>query len=66
MRPSYRQAEVLDLVAQGMTDREIGNQLGISPKTVGVHLHRLYRRYGIRSRSEAVAMWVEQKREPPR
>lgn len=52
-----RQREILSLIAEGMGDKEIAARLGISPRTVRTHLERLYLRYGIHSRSAAVALW---------
>jgi len=44
-----RQVEILTLMAQGLTSREIGAQLGLSPKTVDVHRLRIMDRLGIRN-----------------
>jgi len=43
---------IAELAASGMTNREVGTTLFISAKTVEVHLSRIYRKLGIRSRSE--------------
>jgi DNA-binding NarL/FixJ family response regulator len=48
-----REAEVLDLVAEGRTNRTIGNALFISEKTVSVHVTNLLRKLGVPSRTEA-------------
>ena len=40
------------LAADGLTDREIGGQLYLSPKTVEFHLGRVYRKLGVRGRTE--------------
>jgi DNA-binding CsgD family transcriptional regulator len=45
-----------DLAAQGMTNREIAAALFVSEKTVEANLSRVYRRLGIRSRSELARM----------
>ncbi|WP_235674481.1 helix-turn-helix transcriptional regulator [Mycolicibacterium pulveris] len=42
---------VAELVASGMTNREVGAELFISPKTVEANLSRIYRKLGIRSRT---------------
>ena len=43
-------------VAEGRTNREVGGALFISPKTVELHLSRVYRKLGIRSRTELARM----------
>jgi len=47
-RISPRQREVLKLVAQGKTTREIAAQLGLSPRTVDTHRAELMSRLGVR------------------
>lgn len=44
-----RQKEILSLVAQGFTNREIGQQLDISVRTVEVHRFNLMRRLRVRN-----------------
>jgi DNA-binding CsgD family transcriptional regulator len=43
------------LVADGMTNAEVAAQLYVSPRTVEAHLTRIYRKEGVRSRSELAA-----------
>ena len=43
---------VARLAADGMTNREVAQQLFVTPKTVEVHLSNAYRKLGIRSRRE--------------
>jgi two-component system nitrate/nitrite response regulator NarL len=50
---SSRELEVLKLVTDGLTDREIGAALGISPRTVGRHVGSVLDKLGARNRSEA-------------
>jgi DNA-binding CsgD family transcriptional regulator len=47
-----RQREVLVLVRRGLSNREIGTELGISEDGVKAHLSRLYLRYGVTNRVE--------------
>ena len=51
-----REREVLDLVAAGSTNREIAEQLFLSPHTVKEHTSALYRKLGARNRAEAVQL----------
>ncbi|HVD31601.1 MAG TPA: helix-turn-helix transcriptional regulator [Methylomirabilota bacterium] len=52
---SPRQREILDLVAEGRTSKEIAVTLGISESTVNWHLANAFERLGASSRAEAVA-----------
>jgi DNA-binding NarL/FixJ family response regulator len=52
-----REMDVLRLVADGLTDNEIGAQLYISPRTVQNHLTRIREKTGLRRRS-ALARWA--------
>ena len=49
-----REREVLQLLAGGSTNREIAEQLYLSPYTVKEHTSSLYRKLGARNRAEAV------------
>ena len=50
-----REAEVLRLVAEGLTNREIGERLFLSPRTVEKHIERLLAKTGAGNRSQLVA-----------
>jgi LuxR family maltose regulon positive regulatory protein len=52
---SGRELEVLRLVAQGLSNREIAQTLVISPKTVKRHTSSIYGKLGVHSRTQAVA-----------
>jgi DNA-binding NarL/FixJ family response regulator len=52
-RLSAREAEVLKLVAQGLTNAQVGQELFISPNTVNRHLTSIYRKTGTTSRVSA-------------
>lgn len=57
---SEREREVLRLVAEGKTDREIGAALHVSPRTVQHHLAAVRMRTGLRRRSELVRWALDQ------
>ena len=54
-RLTLRQKRILELVADGRADREVGRTLGISTRTVHAHLQRIYRALDVTSRTEALA-----------
>jgi DNA-binding NarL/FixJ family response regulator len=53
-RLSGREREVLDLIASGATNREIGDRLHLSPWTVKEYTGTVYRKLSVRNRTEAV------------
>ena len=55
-----RELEVLQLVAAGSSNREIGHELMLSEATVKSHLVHIYDKLGVRSRTSAVASAREQ------
>jgi DNA-binding NarL/FixJ family response regulator len=50
---SAREAEVLGLVASGLTNAEVAERLFLSSRTINWHLSSIYRKLGSRSRTEA-------------
>ena len=56
---SPREEEILMLVTQGLTNREIANRLGISWRTVDAYLRRVYRKINVRGRIEAVVWYMQ-------
>ncbi|MFL5825283.1 MAG: LuxR C-terminal-related transcriptional regulator, partial [Thermoleophilaceae bacterium] len=51
-----RERQVLALVAEGRTNREIGDTLFMAEKTASVHVSRILAKLGVRSRTEAAAV----------
>jgi two-component system response regulator DevR len=60
---SVREAEVLRHLAAGRTDREIGERLGISPRTVETHVGSILHKLGVRNRAEAALRYREERGE---
>ncbi len=56
-----REIEVMRLVAEGLTNKQIAERLGISPSTVDTHIQSIYNRLDISSRSAATRFATEQK-----
>jgi DNA-binding CsgD family transcriptional regulator len=54
--PTPRELDVLVLLAEGLTNREIAARLFLSPKTVGIHVSRLHQKLDAHTRGEAVAV----------
>ena len=54
-----REVEVLRLVAQGLTNEQVAEQLVISSRTVNTHLTAIYRKIGVSSRSAATRYAIE-------
>jgi len=55
---SRREHEVLALISEGRTNREIGERLFISQKTVGVHVGNILGKLGVSGRVEAAAVAI--------
>jgi DNA-binding NarL/FixJ family response regulator len=53
---TMREREVLSLLARGMSNREIGTELFITPKTASVHVSNILGKLGAASRTEAAAI----------
>lgn len=51
-----RELEVLLWVAKGKTNRDIGDILGLSPRTVNKHLEHIYQKLGVETRTAAAAL----------
>jgi DNA-binding CsgD family transcriptional regulator len=52
---SPQETQIAQLAAEGLTNREIGERLFLSHRTIGSHLYRTFPKLGIRSRSELAA-----------
>jgi two-component system nitrate/nitrite response regulator NarP len=54
-----RELEVLALLAAGQTNKQIAATQDVSPNTVKFHIKNLYEKLGVRSRSQAVALYLK-------
>lgn len=65
---SAREQDVMDWLAQGKSNHDIGVILGISPHTVRKHLENIFRKLGVENRTAAVREFREKPHglEPPR
>jgi DNA-binding NarL/FixJ family response regulator len=57
-RLSKREEEVLSLLAKGLLYKEIGDTLGIGLATVRTHIHRIYEKLHVQSRTEATVKFL--------
>ena len=57
---SPREEAVLDCLAKGLTYKQIADQLDISIDTIRTYLRRIYEKFHVQSRTEAVAKYLSQ------
>jgi DNA-binding NarL/FixJ family response regulator len=55
-----RELEVLKLAAKGMSNQDIGDELGVGLRTIKGHFETIFGKMGVRSRTEAVLMALKQ------
>jgi DNA-binding NarL/FixJ family response regulator len=60
---TQRENEVLDLLAEGLTQEQIADRLVISPKTAATHIQRILGKLGVRSRAQAVSLVLREERD---
>jgi DNA-binding NarL/FixJ family response regulator len=63
---SEREKEVLKLAAKGMSNKDIGNKLSISVRTVQGHLNSIFNKLSVGSRTEAIFQSVKKDGSPLR
>jgi DNA-binding NarL/FixJ family response regulator len=56
-RLSRRERDVLRLIAQGLSDRQIAETLGISSRTVATHVSSILHKLSVRNRAEAARLY---------
>jgi len=62
---SKREAEVVSCLAEGLTNREIGERLGLSQHTVKNHMFRIFDKVGVSNRIELLFMTLRQSTSAP-
>ncbi|GAA2421205.1 response regulator transcription factor [Actinomadura vinacea] len=55
---SMREAEVMDLIARGLTNRVIAAKLFLTEKTVKNHVNRIFAKMAVDNRAAAIARWL--------
>ena len=53
---SQRQWQILRLIAQGLSNEQMAQQLFVAPSTIKTHINHLYAKLGVRTRAEAQAI----------
>lgn len=56
---TYREVEVLALVAEGKRNREIAQELWIEESTVETHLHHIFRKLDVSNRTAAAMRYIQ-------
>lgn len=59
-----RQREIVHWASMGLSNKQIGRRLGISPETVKSHLHQIFAREGISGRVALLALHQSERRTP--
>ena len=52
-----REVEVMRLLEQGLSNKEIASQLGIGVHTIGTHVGSIYDKLGVHNRIKAINEW---------
>lgn len=60
--PTSRQREIMQLVARGFSNKQIGRELNICEGTVKVHLHKIFSRLGVQKRTALVLVQMRSTR----
>lgn len=61
---SARELEVLEMASYGLTNMQIASRLSVSVHAVKFHLAAVYRKLGVRNRTEAVVVFLTSARTP--
>lgn len=56
-----RERQVADLIVEGLSDKEIGARLGVTPHTAGFHVDRLRKKLGVDNRVKAAVAIIQRR-----
>jgi DNA-binding NarL/FixJ family response regulator len=59
---SQREQQVVTVVCEGLSDKEVADKLGVTEGTVKIHLHAIYEKLGVRSRTELMIALADRRR----
>jgi DNA-binding CsgD family transcriptional regulator len=59
-----REAQVLSLTSQGRTNLQVAGDLGVTVHSVKFHLASVYKKLGVRNRTEAAAVYLHPNQRP--
>jgi two-component system nitrate/nitrite response regulator NarL len=59
---SNRQQQVITLLCNGLSNREIAEKLGLTEGTIKIHLHAIFEKLGVRSRIELMIALADRRR----
>jgi ATP/maltotriose-dependent transcriptional regulator MalT len=58
-QPTLRERSVAELVSEGLSNKEIGDRLTLSARTVEVHVQNLFGKLNVHSRTQLMRVWLE-------
>jgi len=62
---SRREREVLDLLLDNLSNKEIANRLFVCERTVKFHVSNLLDKFGVRRRADLIVLWMQRATSPP-
>jgi DNA-binding CsgD family transcriptional regulator len=60
-KPTPRQQAILELASIGLSHNEIAARLNVSSRSIRFQLEKIFRMFGVRGRSDAIAIWMDSK-----
>ena len=61
MKITPRETDVITLIAEGYSDKEIANMLHLSARTIQTHINSIVLKFNARNRTNAVAIYIKTK-----